>query len=69
MEFKLGHNEIHSALWIRLKEYYEARLITLRQRNDGDLDQIATARVRGRIQEIRNFLALENQAPEVGIND
>lgn len=54
-----------SAIWLKLKEHYTQRLNTLREQNDGNLDAEATAKIRGRIAEARQFLALGNPAPQV----
>lgn len=50
-----------SLTWKAIVERAEQRLDTLRARNDGELDPIATAKLRGRIQELKELLAL--QAP------
>lgn len=51
-------SDITSETWLRLKAHYEARLAALRIQNDGRLDADETARLRGRIKEIKGFLAL-----------
>jgi hypothetical protein len=60
---KLTHAEIHNPLWIKLKEHIESRMDAHRRKNDGDLDDIATARLRGRIAELKSLLDLENPEP------
>lgn len=62
-------SESNSPLWSKLREYYAARLETMRAKNDGMLTPDETSRLRGRIQEIKNLLALEYQAPEKDVND
>ncbi len=52
-----------SALWRKLVEHYTERLESLRVRNDGDLDDVRTARVRGRIAECKELLALSADEP------
>ena len=52
-----------SDTWKALVARYESRLEDLRRRNDGDLNDVQTAKLRGRINEIREFLALA-KAPE-----
>lgn len=54
----LTYEERHSALWIKLNEYYEARLQLLRAKNDAVMTPEETSRIRGRIAEVRSFLAL-----------
>lgn len=61
---KLSPSDIQSSLWMRMKEHYEARLKSLREKNDGRLDVETTARVRGRIATCKEILALgDPQAP------
>ena len=54
-----------SASWLKLKERYEARLATLRAQNDSELDERKTARLRGRIAEVKAFLSLGTDTPVV----
>ena len=60
---KLEAHEIKSQLWSRLKEHHESELARLRSKNDSMLDPLETARVRGRIEQIKNFLLLELAPP------
>ena len=55
----------NSAAWTVLKKHYEARLETLRRQNDGDLDDSQTRRLRGRIAEVKAFLALGAEQPQI----
>ena len=59
----LSTYERESALWKKLEQHLNERLTTLRTRNDGELDAIETARLRGRISQVKEFLAL-SEAPE-----
>jgi hypothetical protein len=52
-----------STTWAKLKKYIEARIESLRAKNDGDLDPIATAKVRGQIASMKNLLTLAQPAP------
>ena len=54
----LQHSDINSLTWLRLKKHFESRLAYLRMQNDGDLDPIATARLRGEIRAVKSSLAL-----------
>lgn len=66
----LTEQEILSPLWGKLKEHHQARLESLRLQNDTDKTMEATAKLRGRIMEIKKFLAIENpQSPEASAND
>ena len=59
----IDNHERQSAVWIRLKEFYEARLTLLRSSNDGNLTPEQTAKFRGRIAEVKALLALEKETP------
>lgn len=48
---------------LRLKAHYEARLQELRVKNDARLDADKTARLRGRIFEVKSLLALVTNKP------
>lgn len=64
----LQEHEIKSPLWAKLKEHCQNELTILRERNDGPLSDIETARLRGRIAQIRAFLELETQ-PDKGLDE
>lgn len=55
---RLEPHEIQSPLWAKLQEHMEQQLADLRRRNDQDLDEIKTAKLRGRLLQIREFLLL-----------
>lgn len=55
---KLNELERQSAAWLKLEKYTEERLTALRQQNDGDLDPLATSRLRGRIAMCKEILDL-----------
>lgn len=70
----LTPNDRASALWLKLRAHMADRLETLRAMNDGELEPIATAKLRGRIAEVKNLLALDEDdegtaQPEDGIAD
>lgn len=50
---KLERHEKDSSTWKKVEVYLNERLSTLRGNNDGDLDPIQTALVRGRIRELK----------------
>lgn len=66
---KLARHDIETALWRKLESYLEQRMETLRQTNDGDLDPMQTARLRGRIAELKSMLALSKDEPTVAAED
>lgn len=53
----------HSATWVVLKKHLEGRLDILRRQNDGDMDERRSARLRGRIAEVKAMLALGEDKP------
>jgi hypothetical protein len=57
-EFRLAPSELRTSTWRRLEEHLNARLASLRAQNDNDLDEAKTAKLRGRIAEVINLLAL-----------
>ncbi len=52
----LSEYEKQSAVWVKVSKYLTERLDTLRLQNDGDRTSIETARLRGRIAEIKTLL-------------
>ncbi|PPC86326.1 MAG: hypothetical protein CTY37_06190 [Methylotenera sp.] len=58
-----------SAAWQKLKAYYQEKLISYHSQLEGDLTELQTAKLRGRIAEINGFLALENPPPIVTLGD
>ena len=50
--------ERRSPLWRKLAEHYESRLESLRNQNDGDRADVDTAKLRGRIAEVKLLLSL-----------
>lgn len=65
-EFRLTKIEAQSQLWLKLKKHLEERLDVLRAKNDGDLDTTETARLRGRISEIKSMLSIDSMEVEDG---
>ncbi len=55
--------EMLTALWGNITSHMETRLSDLRERNDQSLDERKTAELRGRIAEIKDFLALGAELP------
>jgi hypothetical protein len=49
--------------WIRIKEHSQKRLAELRADNDGDLDEVETARIRGMILMCKEIIALDQDKP------
>lgn len=62
-EFRLRPLERDSDVWKRIREHLESRLEAQRRKNDGDLGLEDTAKVRGRIAELKYLLGLDKPAP------
>lgn len=65
----LNGEHVHSATWKVLREYAEKRLAALRVKNDSPQTEEQTNRLRGRIAELKNLLALDKPAPETEADD
>lgn len=63
---KLESQDIRTALWLRLVDHHRVQLAVLRSRNDGDLSPEQTQYLRGRIAQIKAFLALERELGDGG---
>lgn len=67
---KLQPHEVESPLWRKLEGMLTARLNSLRKQNDGEHDERRTAKLRGRIAEVKFLLALADlSAPEQEADD
>lgn len=60
---RLTEQEIQSAVWIKLREHMEQKLAALRSQNDGDLSHEQTIKLRGRVAQLKELLALANTTP------
>lgn len=60
-ELQLSEDELRSALWMKLAAHFENKLIRYRKKNDGNLGTDDTARLRGRIAEVKEILALDTR--------
>ena len=52
-------SDLDTGTWDRLRADMEERLSVLRKRNDADLTETETARLRGQISEINHWLSLQ----------
>lgn len=59
--FILTQLERESPLWLRLTEEIEARIELLRRKNDGDIGELETANLRGRIAAYKALLDLNKE--------
>lgn len=59
----LSDAEFKAAVWGKIKAHLTERLEGLRVSNDNELSADRTARLRGRIAELKYLLALEDDNP------
>ena len=58
-DLNLTEGDKRSSLWIKLSGYWLVRINELRKMNEMDKSEAETAKIRGRIAEIRLILAYE----------
>jgi len=61
--------ERDTPLWKKLERHLVLRLDEARRRNEADLNEIETAKLRGRILELKSLLAPANPAPSEELSD
>lgn len=61
--------EAKGGTWLRVKAHLERRLALMRAKNDASMGIEKTERLRGRIQEIKNLMALDKPTPPAEEND
>ncbi len=71
MEKVLNDIEVKSAIWQKISRYAKGRIDTLRKRNDGDLSEQETAKLRGKIAAFKELLDLadDGTGPKFPTND
>ena len=62
---KLIEFEAQSALWLKIEKELTDRLVTLRGQNDGDRSTEETAKLRGRIAEVKSILEWAKPDPKI----
>lgn len=65
----LDQNDRNGGTWTKLKRHLEEKLARLRERNDADLPELKTARIRGHIQAIQQILLLGTDKPPIQSED
>lgn len=65
-ENTLAIADVQSPTWAKVRDYLQQRLAQLREENDSGDTEIITTRRRGRIAEIKDMLALEEEARHGG---
>ena len=63
--FVLTKGERLNPVWMALSRHLEERIAQLRMQNDGDKDERETAKLRGRIAELKGILALAKDLPVI----
>ena len=59
MVFELTAAEKHSGTWASLRKHFTEKLESLRAQNDGNLDLVVTAEIRGQIKAYKALIALD----------
>jgi predicted secreted Zn-dependent protease len=59
MSFELEEHERQHPLWAKLMRHVDARIAALRIENDKQLDELATAQLRGRIAALLEIRRLD----------
>lgn len=54
--------DINGGTWRKLNKYIDAQIDLLRKQNDGDIDALATAKLRGRIVALKALKAAADPA-------
>lgn len=62
-DFRITEQERMTPLWKKLDAFLVHRLNSARERNDGNLDAVETAKLRGQIAEIKALLDLAKERP------
>ena len=65
----LSDYERHHALWKKISDHLAEQVRVLRAKNDGDLDPIETARLRGRISAYKEIIALGDEPGPITLAD
>ena len=63
LPFRLAPYERHNEVWLKVNKHLTERLFDLRRQNDGDLTPEETAKLRGRIAEIKVLQDLATDLP------
>ena len=61
----LNHTDRHSATWQKIKQWAEEEINFLRIKNDGALDELTTASIRGEIRALKKLVAVEIPPPDL----
>ncbi len=65
--FQLTPQDKASALWPKLMAFMQQQREALRCRNDGALDELETAAVRGQIRQLSILLDLDKERPGASV--
>lgn len=64
-QFVLTPDDKDSKLWRKLMAHWESKIEIFRTQNEGDRNETETAKLRGRIAELRANLNLDKDLPEM----
>lgn len=62
---KLSEHESQTAVWLKLEAYFKEQLESLRCQNDGDLSELDTARLRGKLSLLKTILSVAEKQEAV----
>lgn len=60
---KLIDNDKHTAVWLKIKAHLETLQKEYRVKNDGNLDQLQTANLRGKLGLLKVLLEMDQPEP------
>ena len=63
--FALTHAERNTGLWVKLLKHLNDQLTSLRAKNDGAHDALATAGIRGQIAAYKALIDLDKDLPVI----
>ena len=61
--------EREGAVWKKIEAKLKSELDLLRRSNDGNLPEVATARLRGQIAAVKDLLSIGTEKPQVPSED
>lgn len=62
---KLTEHESQTAVWLKLEAYFKEQLESLRCQNDGDLSELDTSRIRGKLSLLKQIIALAEKPEQL----
>ena len=69
MTIELRETDKNTACWAKLVADAKDELAKLREQNDGQLDALATAGLRGQIAQVKRLLKMNDDKPVIPVSD